>query len=383
MLKHLGFFTRPRPTEHTTSSQRSGKLAMASLLFCALTASNAVARQYIINSEATCLAAGFSWTAPASCISSSNYTINDRDAIVIRAQEPSDNGTFLVIEPNTVFTISGHGTLTLSNFQAILDNRGALTNNGTIYNDGVFRTYSNSAFTNAGAVNTGALAIFILSGSVTNSGTITFSGGQIRNAATLNNTIDAKIYINGQIALIQDQASASFTNTGAITIQSGGALNLHGSGPLSNEQSGTVTIDAVGRLTTGQQFKIRNSARLRNDGTIDNAGTIVNSGGAITNENAATLTNSGTISNEGGQFFNQTTGHIVNAHDFFLSGSGLRNQGGTIANTGRISIASTMTLYNGEGSVVNNGSISNGGTLCGGMVSGNPVSGNPPIPTCP
>ncbi|MBO4338215.1 MAG: hypothetical protein J5842_09100, partial [Lachnospiraceae bacterium] len=158
------------------------------------------------------------------------------------------------------------------------------TNAGTIYNNGgTINIETGQSFSN-------------LMGSVENSGTI------ISNSS-------APVYISGGVftilaggsltASLETTSTATFKNSGNITIPSSGTLKNNGD--FSNVGSGDINLESA--------------SSFENSGTITNAASIQLPDDTIV-ENNKTITNSGTISAwsfETGHWFNATTSEFSNA----------------------------------------------------------------------
>ena len=209
----------------------------------------------------------------------------------------------------------------------------------TLINDGAITEAvagSSLSIYDIGVVNAGHITVSkgsyfdLQGGTLANSGTIAISGiDKTTNAV-------AQIYFGAQ------SSTASFANTGLVTIGAGGLLDL-ADASLAWSNAGTILV-AGGELLLGGTFTaaqigtVRTSAggEIGVQGTLTNAGTLsVGTGAALS---ALTLLSGGTISG----------GTLVNA------GGGLLADGGTLAS---LTYQGTLDLSSAGVSLASTGSL--------------------------
>ncbi len=193
------------------------------------------------------------------------------------------------------------------------------------------------------------------------------------------------VIANGSAPLICDPGSAVFTNTGMMQAESGGVLQLQGSGGFSNaggtiealngstvnlagtqirggtlRTSGTGVIQSistssldgtVNAVTNAGRLVIPSSRVLLANGTINNTGTIrLDSTGADTyfrpTNGVLTLTGGGVV-----ELSNQTTNWIYQSN-----GGSLINMNHTIRGSGNLGWSGAPTTILNQGTVIANGS---------------------------
>ncbi len=229
---------------------------------------------------------------------------------------------------------------------AILDNNGTVNNSGTLNNTGLLRDLPPSGTTSGGTLN--------------NYGALTESGnGQLANLSTLNNYSGGSITVNNSGNILG--GGLGLYNIYGITVSAGGTVTVNNSGgTFNNYVGGTITVNASGGLYNG--------AILNNYGTVNDYGTVYNRTSAFVGP--VTQTEYGTLNNYSG-------GSIT------VNNSGaFHNYGGTLNNSGAITVTDSGTLYNsfvsggsatlnnhstvtvtGTGSLQNSGTFNNYGTL--------------------
>lgn len=289
-------------------------------------------------------------------------------------------------------TVIAAGTLVLASAASITSN---VTNAAIFQNSGTItgivsnaNTFDNNAagtvsgrLTNTAGTTTSAGA---LNGGVTVSGgTFTQTGGSVSgglsNAATANANGGA---INGAITNFAGTfnvggtvtSDSTFDNAGGATLAIGAAGNYRLQGLLTN--SGAVTVASGGQLdataggitnAAGGSLTVTLGGTVKDD--LNNAGAVTNNGaylanvatntGTITNNNSwtgAVATNNGTITNN-----NIWTGNVASSAGTItnnLTWNGAITTSGTFTN----SAGATVT-----GLVTNSGTGSNAGTLSGGL----------------
>ena len=245
------------------------------------------------------------------------------------------------------------------------------TTGGTLVNEGlVTGTTIGAALQGAayignigtGAAINGATGVYIaansgLSGTVYNDGTITGSGGgdygvQIAGSGTVINAGTAAL-ISGYRGVVFQTASGTVLNDGTIAGNGTGVQLDHG---------GTVTNNAGAAITGGFYAAIRIEAGgvVLNAGTINSApaGIVFNADGVLSNLAAGVIS---------GRYnaveFLQGSGEVYNAGTINAGFNGqhaiLLSDGGTVTNTGSISILSAYStaLELAGGTVLNQGVI--------------------------
>ena len=228
-------------------------------------------------------------------------------------------------------------------------NDGTLTNNGTIY----FSAYNT---TNSGQIENHA--ILYVTNDFSNQGTITSSGS---------------ITISGQYVALSNSES------GILTVESGGSMTVSANTRLSN--SGTLTVESGGSITNNAQDDDNNTSGINNFGMLLVSGTITNNGwlsngngdaattfGTITIETGGRITNSGAIRN-----YACSTDESYNTITIKSGGALTNDTGATLTNCGQITVSGTLTnngTYTGSVTVSNStytGTVTNkeGGTING------------------
>jgi uncharacterized protein with beta-barrel porin domain len=242
-------------------------------------------------------------------------------------------------------------------------------------------------FTNAGTVaslsNTGGT--FDNSGTVTGASTV--SGGVVTNTGAFQSTLGVSA---GTFNMTAGSVAGTTSNTGGLVTNNGGAFGavVNTSGTFNNN---TGTAGAVSNAATGTNdgtiASLNNTGgTFGNNGTVTGASTV--SGGVVTNTGdfqstlgvsagtfnmtagsvAGTTTNTGgLVTNNGGTFgivnnnvgtFNNVTGNADVVSNAATGTNGdtidsLNNTGGTFANSGTVTAASTVS----GGTVTNTGTF--------------------------
>jgi len=308
----------------------------------------------------------------------------------------TNNGAYIADVNTNTGTITNSGTWTGN----VLSSTGTITNNltwtGNISNAGTFTnnaagTVSNGLTSSGTALNAGTI-----NGGVINAGTFTTTTtGTINGGLTNFATANAAGTISGAIAnnagtftvtggLVGDSTFANaagatlqvnsfftgltaLTNSGVLSVGSGGALTVAAAGGITNNATGTITVASGGSVTNA----------LTNAGSVTNNGTY-----------NANVTNTGSITNNATGLWNAATGSISNAGSFTSTGtviagtftnSGTLNaqlalETNTLTNTGTFNVTDNLVMRNAgfSGDVTNSGTITlgkAGTTLVAGDIS--------------
>ncbi|OIN61041.1 beta strand repeat-containing protein [Arsenicibacter rosenii] len=268
--------------------------------------------------------------------------------------------------PIVTFTNTGGAELLIDNASVGLQNESptTFTNAGSIK----IGTTSTQSFYSPGITNkgnftnqsTGLIAVERVNTSaihhsqntLTNSGTITIGISATAGGSYAPSFLSSSTVVNGTGAVLQIDnctrggihSSSLFTNAGLIDIGkngSGGVYGLQSSATLSNQVSGTITIDHISGSNSWGLFSYYGSS-LTNDGIITIGRSY--SGGQTGLYNYSTFTNSGSIT------IDHITPNTYSVH-------GLYNASGTFTNTGLITMGTSSTL--GDWGLYNVASFSN------------------------
>jgi len=303
----------------------------------------------------------------------------------------NSNGLDLFVNPDTCTGCTNANTGTLE-----------ATNGGIL-------TLSNGTWTNTGgtikASGTGS-AVNLQSGVSITGGTLTTSTGGVINDVSghdifLTNVTNSGNYVVQNNALTE--ISGTLTNTGTITINAAGNVSgLYLTGNTTLSGSGTVTLTSTNNNWTGYIYGA-SGAVLTNQSTINGWGTIGNgalqianasngvinsnlSGGnitlnpltSVTSTNAGLMeaTNGGTLSMSGGTWTNTGTIEAQTGSGVNLS-SGVSITGGTLESVGTgavtdvsgqnvfltgLTLAGTYNIQNNSQTEIS-GTITNNGTI--------------------
>jgi hypothetical protein len=223
-----------------------------------------------------------------------------------------------VLTNDGALTIANGTHLTLENESSAVNGAGGSIAGGT---SGYLLVQPKTAFTEGAGTTSGTEPVLIKEGalSYTGSGASTIA---IRDASTLSGNLAAGQTLNLQGECGEDtrvEASASFTNAGAITLGSGGC----GSYETLETLSGTLTN--TGSITTAAADKEGNrylGGNLTNKGTITVNYPTTYEGSYTKHEGKeGTLTNEGTVNIEGVQLT-------------VVGGNTVKNESGKISATG-------------------------------------------------
>jgi hypothetical protein len=255
---------------------------------------------------------GGTWSS-GTCTLTTTYTILSGDTLEVPAGTTltiSGAGS-IVVDSGGSLTVDSGGTVNVANSSISsesIDNQGTFTNSGTV-------NVAGSAVALAGIFNEGF--------TFTNSGTITINSGGISNAETFTNsgTIDIKNagLIRNDFSLV-NHGTINVENSGANTF--GGIFN-HGSfSTISNYGDGIINIANLGSSSKGiynfqgtitnlGTINVKNSvgSGIDNFGIITNSGTIdifgkIDNFGEIDNSGTITIECGGLLVNERGSTYN-------------------------------------------------------------------------------
>ncbi len=334
-----------------------------------------------INNGTMTVSGGGSFTVQAGSAVVSTVTFHDNGQIFVGQ---GGSGASLTLQgSNVTFDLTGTGTLTLSGSGN--DQITGSTGSETLINDVGHTIQGTGTINNLALINYGTIAA---SATTTNTLTVTPTGGQFANYATVETPGTASLDINlGGSTLVNNGtfsmsgSRASITTPEAFVNQSGATITMSGSGDafivngLAN--SGTVTIGAgetfyVQGGVTAAGFANNVGVTALPTSTFDNSGTVLLNGSPGILATAGTFTNemSGTVSLIG-------TGDTLTAAGLFLNsgmvevGAGetvAANGGFTNTNTGTLSVMggtlTTGNLFNSGALAMNgNGMLSATGTF--------------------
>ena len=252
-------------------------------------------------------------------------------------------------------------------------NGGAMTAGGAVSLDGAstFAVNGSTVAFNSGVTNAGTLSVanggaLVVSGQLTNTGTITGEALIINpSSGMIAQAITSGLTVNGGVV----QSAGSITvntvdvNGGNVSIQ-GGTLTAAGAVDLDATSTlvvggGTVTLNNdvtnAGTVSVAGGSALTVNGRLTNSGAITGDALVVNPAtGLITTALANVLTVNGGFTQTAGS----TAVNTVNLNDGTLS-----IQSGTLTAGGAVAIAAGTTLDVGSGTATFNGSVTNAGTL--------------------
>lgn len=260
------------------------------------------------------------------------------------------------------YSITNIGTLTVSpntRIQAVfILNNGILYNNGTILTDNVDLINSGTITNYDTIVVDGSDAYYNNTGTITNeadaylevTSVINISEGVLNNNGWLKNA--GLIRLNDIfIAVLNNNAGATFENPGYLEVYDGDSLNNWGTiisdsiridlGYLNNYSGGVLT-------STGDLFV--SGSPFTQEGTLNNSGIFKFNGGTIL-DNSGTITNTGYTEFYTTQLINESGGAFINSGQLSIYGDVTNAAGGTFTNS------NIFTFY--EGTFTNNGTITN------------------------
>ena len=312
-----------------------------------------------------------------------------------------------ILAGNSGLKLSGGGTLTLTASQSYTGS--AAINSGTVILNNAHALYTGNPLTiaSSGAVDFDASMVF--ASSITNSGTVTITGGDqvsfstssalfTQSAGSLNvqgtlNTGGVGFSYNGgtvsgtvQMGSTTNQPNltlgSSAGNSGTFIIGGEGAA-LTAINVQSNQTIDFIPTDTVTTDSLSDSFSFANAGTINVEGSTTTLATLTAGSNTITNTGTISTSNSSTISTTsvlayiGGVVNNTTgtvtigastkmTGNVTNGGLFNVS-AGSVTFGGNFTNTGTLDIGSGQTLnysatnltFTQEGQV----NVAAGGTL--------------------
>jgi len=263
------------------------------------------------------------------------------------------NGLDLFVNPDTCGTCTNTNTGTLE-----------ATNGGIL-------TLSNGTWTNTGgtikASGTGS-AVNLQSGVSITGGTLTTSTGGVINDVTGHNIFLTNVTNSGTYVIQNNsltEISGTLTNTGTITINAAGNVSgLYLTGNTTLTGSGTVTLTSTNNNWTGYIYGA-SGAVLTNQSTINGWGTVGNAALQLANASNGTINSNlsgGNITLNPLTSVTSTNAGLMEATNggtLSMSGGTWTNTGGTIeAQTGSgINLSSSVSITGGTLESVGTGAV--------------------------
>ncbi len=353
------------------------------------------------------IAGGFSYAGFVQNTGVINITVRNVDALLAAlALQGAVNITIdgdialaadLTIPAGKTVTIPSGSTLT---------NAGTLTNTGTISTvvtdeatllealalpgtvnitiDGTVTTYasrvipvnktvhvpSGSTLTNRNILTNNGTLLIEVGGTLVNDSVFS-SSGTLSNAGTL---------MSGMKTQLEIQKDSTLINTGKLTVDWNGTLDIEIGATLTNEINGAIVLET--QAIVGNEGTLSNAGTITANGILRNGGVLNNSGAfSVLNgasfENYATVNNSGSIINASfseflngitGVFNNESGGVLESKEKMDLTNQGMitNKDGGTIISSGSFDnrgILNNDGELNSRGSLFNRGTLTNNGKL--------------------
>lgn len=280
------------------------------------------------------------------------------------------NGVVATIGGANGLSVAGGITLNMSGNNTTINGTGPVTINGTL-NFGRNEIAGSGAFTiNGNMIISGTSSRNINGRTLTNNGTITWSGsGTLRllnNAQIINNAGASFITSVDGVLDFLDPSGGIFTNNGTLT-KSAGAGNtvidvaFHNNGTV-NVNSGNLRLTRGGTSTAGT-YNLAASAKLEFDGgthVIDN--TSLSAGGTLQiSSNTVTLNGSGV--NLGAASIFNMNGGTLNGNSPITSAGTINWNGGNLSGSGDLTVNNLMNIAGGANKTLNGRTLTNNGTL--------------------
>jgi autotransporter-associated beta strand protein len=273
---------------------------------------------------------------------------------------------------NITGAVTNSGSFAILGAPAVVN--GGLTNTaGTTTNAGTIRngaTITGGTLTTTGSIVAGVINTATVNanggavgGAIANNGGTFNVGGAVTSNSTFGNASGATLAVGGAGTYT---LLGLLTNSGAVTVASGGTLDASAGG-VTNNASGTITV-AIG-------------GTVKDD--LNNAGSVTNNGAyfanVATNTGAGNITNTATGSWTGNVLSNATT--ITNSGIWtgnVVSNAGTINNNltwtGTVSNAGTFNNNAGATvsglLTHTAGTTTNNGALNGGANVSGGTFAG-------------
>jgi hypothetical protein len=276
----------------------------------------------------------------------------------------NNDGTFVTlftgVDHPQVFVygkLENNGIASLANAIVTVYSGGSITNNGpgeftvggTLTVNGTVENYNN--FIVQGYLSLGKTGEFTTYGVTITNGTTVDSGAFVTGGAGLLKNLGTFNIENGVLTNF-----GVINNTGLIWNQGNCAL-----GPRSGEISNAGTINNGGQITNG----VGNSVCAKFDSIdfLNNTGTFTN---GYYSEISDTVLNSGTMQLAAGTAIVAATFTNTASGSVYVGSQGestLVVDGGTITNTGLVSLAAGSSMNMSSGELVNAETVTNGGTM--------------------
>ena len=292
-------------------------------------------------------------------------------------------------------SITNNGKLTFTggtNNNAITGEKGTLNITGTVTNT-AGKTIEQDKLNiaeNTGNFTANADSLSIANG-ITNAGTLTFTGGDNKNAITNNGNFEYQgmgsntgaITGSGNLTITIAE-NGGFTNSAAIEQNN---VTFNGAGTVINTAS--VSAATNGTITIGTDITVDNNEKGTLSGNIANAGTINTGTVSGTIANTGTISNatlSGKLDNDGtisggsvtaaeGSVNDGTISAAVTADGKFTNNNKIEDSvtanGGTFTNAGEIN-----TGDNGKVEIATVAEFANNGTITGNVTNGGKLTNN-------
>ena len=242
------------------------------------------------------------------------------------------SGTLILTGANSYSggTTIAAGTLQIGNGGSVGGITGNVTDNGALVFD------RSDAVTFGGAISGTGTVAQIAGGSLTLTGTNTYSGGTLISAGTLTgsaSSFGSGAILDNAALVINQPADAAFANaingSGSFTKLGAGRLNVTGTGSLSGATTAAAGTLAVNGSLANSAITVQNGASLGGNGTV--GATIIQSGGSIAPGNSiGTLHINGAFTQGAGSVYQVEVDPGSNAAD-------------------RIAVNGTATIQSGAG----------------------------------
>lgn len=309
------------------------------------------------------LASAASISVPAGTLSLTNATAINMSTFALTFNNPGAATISGGITGSGTFTKTGAGVLTLSNANTFSGDK--------VISAGVINVQNATALGSAGTITVNDGAAFEIQGGINFARPLSVTGTGISNAGVIrnisgSNTLSGQVTLTGAARLNSDAGTLTLSAATAIsatnqnlTLGGSGAMSISGiiatgSGTLTKENGGTVTLTASNTYTGGTNIN-DGAINIQNAGALGSSGTItVNNGGTLQLQNNITLARPVTINGNGD---GTNTGAIRS-----ISGTNAISATITLASAARINCdAGTLTLSNANSITSTNQSLTLGG----------------------